>query len=99
MEKAMKASSLFVASLALALSSFVPANAAPVNSASGKNAAFTNTADERTDGCSYSNQYAFSQGCKNPAHFKTYNQCLEAGIKVGWKGSEMAWYCTSLRLP
>jgi len=89
----MKASSLFVASLALAMSSIAPANAAPLHAASAKNAA------DRLDGCSYSNQYAFSQTCKNPANFKTYNQCMEAGQKVGWRGSEMAWYCTSLRLP
>jgi len=94
----MKALSLFAASLALAMSSTVPANAAPVNAKSA-HVASAATADERKDGCSVSNQYAYSAGCKNPAHFKTYSQCLDAGLKVGWRGSEMAWYCTSLRLP
>jgi hypothetical protein len=89
----MKASLLFAASLALATLSIAPANAAPVRPVPASDA------PERVDGCSYSNQYAFSAGCKNPGHFKTYSQCMDAGIKVGWTGKEMAWYCTSLRLP
>jgi len=90
----MKASSLFAATLALAMLSIVPATAAPVHAASAKNG------DARgVDQCSYSNFYAYSQTCENRGNFKTYNQCMEVGLKIGWTGKEMSWYCTSLRLP
>lgn len=91
----MNASSLFAASLALAIVSIAPATAAPLRAERATAA----IAEERKEGCSVSNQYAYSAGCKNPAHFKTYSECLDAGLKAGWRDSEMAWYCTSLRLP
>ncbi|QIG99808.2 hypothetical protein [Bradyrhizobium sp. 6(2017)] len=47
-------------------------------------------------GCSVSGQYAYSTTCRNPANFKNYNQCLEAGLNAGWRSVEASWYCHSL---
>jgi hypothetical protein len=52
--------------------------------------------DQPWVGCSVSGQYAYSTTCRNTAHFKNYNECLEAGLKAGWRNVEMSWYCHSL---
>lgn len=53
-------------------------------------------------GCSGSaGGYAYT-GCRNigpgGVPFKTYNQCIETGLKVGWRGTEVSWYCSTLAL-
>jgi hypothetical protein len=49
-------------------------------------------------GCSGSAWPALSSTCRNTGAFKTYAECTEAGVLMGWKSSEVAWYCTSLAL-
>lgn len=81
----MKASSFFVASLALAILSVIPANAGPANAAAP------------WVGCSLSSGI-YSPTCRNLGNFKTYASCMEAGLKIGWRANEQSWYCTSLGL-
>jgi hypothetical protein len=47
-------------------------------------------------GCSVSGQYSYSTTCRNPSHFKNYNECREAGMKLGARDVEISWYCHSL---
>jgi hypothetical protein len=49
-------------------------------------------------GCSGSGWPALSSTCRNVGHWKTYAACMEDGLKVGWRSSENAWYCSSLAL-
>src|SRR5579871_6401889 len=46
-------------------------------------------------GCSVSGG-VLSPTCRNPAHFKTFNGCMETGLLVGWRNAEMSWYCSSI---
>ena len=86
----MKASSLFIASLALASLSIAPANAAPAQAATAR-IAFPWV------GCSISSG-TYSSTCRNVANYTSYTECTAAGMKNGWRDTEVAWYCTSLRL-
>jgi hypothetical protein len=79
----MRASLLLLAGLTVL--SIAPANAAPA------------TKTQPWVGCSIS-AGTYSSTCRNPANYKTYNECKAAGTKVGWKDTEIAWYCSSLAL-
>ena len=97
----MKASSLLVAGLAVAAMSIAPANAAPVNatgSCAGGCATSFRSGNAPWIGCSGSGWPALSSTCRNVGNWKTYAACMEDGLKVGWKGSENTWYCSSLGL-
>jgi hypothetical protein len=75
-----KASLLFVAGLAIAISSIAPANAAPVHA----------TGNAPRVGCSVAGGWNFSS-CKNVGNWKSYSECKEAGRDLeGW------WYCSSV---
>jgi hypothetical protein len=49
-------------------------------------------------GCSGSGWPALSPTCRNVANWKTYAACMDDSLKIGWKGSESTWYCSSLGL-
>jgi|SRR5437879_5194278 hypothetical protein len=49
-------------------------------------------------GCSGSSWPALSSTCRNVANFKTYEECRETGLLMGWRSSETPWYCSSLAL-
>ena len=49
-------------------------------------------------GCSGSGWPALSSTCRNMGNWKTYAACMDDSLKIGWKGSESTWYCSSLRL-
>src|SRR5215472_6311248 len=48
-------------------------------------------------GCSWSSG-TFSPTCKNSRRFKTYVECKETGVLLGWTNSQEYWYCSSLAL-
>jgi len=48
-------------------------------------------------GCSVSGG-VLSSTCRNVGNYKTYDQCKEAGLKLGWRTNESSWYCSSLAL-
>jgi hypothetical protein len=48
-------------------------------------------------GCSVSGG-TFSSTCRNTADYKTYAECTEAGLLIGWRAGDVSWYCTSLAL-
>jgi len=84
----MKAALLFVAGLAIAISSNAPADAAPVHP----------TGNAPWVGCSWAGGWNFSSTCRNLANFKTYNECTAAAPKRGATPLESWWYCSSLGL-
>jgi hypothetical protein len=49
-------------------------------------------------GCSGSGWPALSPTCRNVANWKTYTACMDDSLKIGWKGTESTWYCSSLGL-
>ena len=81
----MKASLLFVAGLAIAISSIAPANPAPANPA----------APWRV-GCSWAAGWRFSPTCRNLANFKTYTECTTAINKQGNTATDAFFYYSSL---
>jgi hypothetical protein len=56
------------------------------------------TADAPWHGCNGSAWPALSSTCRNTGNFKTYNQCKEAGLVMGWRNNDVSWYCSSLAL-
>lgn len=48
-------------------------------------------------GCSAS-AGTYSSTCRNVGNYKTYGECTEAGLVLGWRGNEVSGYCTSLAL-
>jgi len=80
----MKASLLFVAGLAIAMSSIAPADAAPVNAIGSAPGV----------GCSWAGGHFSS--CKNVGNWKSYSECKAAGVKMGWRDYEGWWYCSSV---
>ena len=48
-------------------------------------------------GCSVSGG-AFSPTCRNVYNFKTYAECKETGLLLGWRDNDGWWYCSSLAL-
>ena len=83
----MKFSLLFVAGLAIAMFSIAPANAAGASSAKS---------DDAEVGCSWSG--TFATGCRNVANHKTFAECTQASLKLGWNTKEAHWHCSSLKL-
>src|SRR3954454_23865492 len=97
---AMKASLLFVAGLAIAISSIAPANAAPVRATGGCPggcATSFRTGNAPWVGCSSAGGWNFSQvPCRNVFNFKSYGECQTGLIKLGNTSLERWWYCSSL---
>ncbi len=40
----------------------------------------------------------FSPTCRNVGSYRSYNECMEKGLKLGWDGNQQNWYCSSLGL-
>jgi hypothetical protein len=49
------------------------------------------------NGCSVSGG-GYSSTCRNTRNYKTYSECTEGGLILGWRNTEVAWNCTSLGL-
>jgi hypothetical protein len=49
-------------------------------------------------GCSASAWPALSSTCRNVASYKSYQECRESGMLIGWRVLEVSWYCSSLAL-
>jgi hypothetical protein len=92
----MKASLLFVAGLAIAISSIVPANAEATRVTSGTTTSSFRSGNAPWVGCSISAGWNLSSTCRNAGNWKSYSECQEAGAKTGWRGLESWWYCSSL---
>lgn len=54
------------------------------------------TASQPWNGCSSPGSFILSTTCRNPPRFRTYEECREIGMFVGFKSTEMWWYCSSL---
>jgi len=74
-----------------------------------KLAALEKTSSNCTDGCQTSFKYGnqpwngcsttgdiFSATCRNVRNFKTYQECTEHGLLLGWHRNGVWWYCSSL---
>ena len=48
-------------------------------------------------GCSSPGNFVLSTTCRNAANFKTYDECREVGMFVGWRSGEVSWFCSSLQ--
>jgi hypothetical protein len=72
-------------------------------------AALEKTSSNCTDGCQTSFKYGnapwngcnasggvFSPTCRNVRNFKTYSECVENGLLLGYRSGEQWAYCTSL---
>ena len=79
------------------------------DSVMAKLAALEKTSSNCTDGCQTSFKYGnqpwngcsttgdiFSATCRNVRNFKTYQECTEHGLLVGWHRNSVWWYCSSL---
>jgi len=92
-----KASLLFVAGLAIAISSIAPANAAPVHAAASCPGGCATSAPRV--GCSWAGGWnPSSVPCRNPRNFKSYGECQTGLTKLGNTSLEKWWYCSSLGL-
>ena len=47
-------------------------------------------------GCFSPGSFVLSTTCRNAASFKTYEECKEVGMFVGWRPADVSWYCSSL---
>jgi hypothetical protein len=67
------------------------------------------TSSNCTDGCQTSFKYGnapwngcsgsggvLSTTCRNGRNYKTYLECRDSGLFLGWKHPEISWYCSSL---
>ena len=76
-----------------------------------KLAALEKTSSSCTDGCAtsfkYGNQpwngcsvsgaeFGFSTTCRNGRNYKTYYECRDTTMFVGWRQNDAWWYCSSL---
>jgi hypothetical protein len=76
-----------------------------------KLAALEKTSSSCTDGCQtsfkYGNQpwngcsttggeFNFSATCRNVRNYKTYYECRDTGLFLGWRNNDVWWYCSSL---
>jgi hypothetical protein len=79
------------------------------DSVMAKLAALEKTSSNCTDGCQSSFKNAntpwngcsasggvFSPTCRNVRNFKTYSECVDNGLLLGWRSGENLGYCTSL---
>ena len=48
-------------------------------------------------GCNASGN-VLSFTCRNVGGYKTYNECMDAGLTLGWRNREQLYYCSSLAL-
>jgi hypothetical protein len=48
------------------------------------------------NGCSWDGSGGPSITCRNAHNFKTYSECVEHGLLLGWRSAENSWYCGSL---
>ena len=48
------------------------------------------------NGCSGFGWPALSLTCRNVGNYKSYQECRESGMLVGWRVTEVSWYCSSL---
>jgi hypothetical protein len=85
-------------------------SAAP-DSVSAKLAKLASATGSCVDGCVTSFKYGnapwhgcsgssgmYSSTCRNVGNYKSYAECIEAGLITGWRNNEVPWYCTSLAL-
>ncbi len=54
--------------------------------------------NEPWHGCNGSAWPALSFTCRNTGNYKTYAECVDAGLTTGWRNNEVGWYCSSLAL-
>jgi hypothetical protein len=67
------------------------------------------TSSNCTDGCVTSFKYGnapwngcsgsgdvISPTCRNVRNYKTYFECMDNGVLLGWRNAESWWYCSSL---
>jgi hypothetical protein len=86
-----------------------PKPSAAPNSTLARLAEIERTSSNCTDGCQTSFKYGnqpwngcsttgdlFSPTCRNVRNFKTYEECTEHGLFIGWSRSAVWWYCSSL---
>jgi hypothetical protein len=81
------------------------------DSVMAKLAALEKTSSNCTDGCQtsfkYGNQpwngcstagaeFGFSATCRNVRNYKTYYECRDTGLFLGWRNNDVWWYCSSL---
>jgi hypothetical protein len=81
------------------------------DSVMAKLAALEKTSSNCTDGCQtsfkYGNQpwngcsttggeFNFSATCRNVRNYKTYYECRDTGLFLGWRNNDVWWYCSSL---
>jgi hypothetical protein len=95
-EIAMKTASLFVAGLAIAISSIAPANAEATRVTTGPAASSFRSGNAPWVGCSIGLGWGFSSTCRNLANYKTYAECQTGVAKSGATSLESWWYCSSL---
>lgn len=79
--------------LVTAASSIAPANA------DNRRMARNGPAESPTTGlgCSVGVWPAFA-ACKNVYNYQTYADCHADAIKMGWRGNDIWWYCSSIGL-
>jgi hypothetical protein len=92
----MKASLLFVAGLAIAISSIAPANAEATRVTTGATTSSFRSGNAPWVGCSVSAGWNFSSTCRNLSNFKSYAECTDGLNKGGATSLEKYWYCSSL---
>jgi hypothetical protein len=92
----MKASLLFVAGLAIAISSIAPANAEATRVTTGATTTSFRSGNAPWVGCSGAGGWNFSSTCRNLANFKSYNECTTGVAKAAGTSLESWWYCSSL---
>jgi hypothetical protein len=84
-------------------------SAAPKGSVMARLAEIERTSSNCTDGCQTSFKYGnqpwngcsasgdtFSPTCRNVRNFKSYDECTEHGLFIGWHRAAVWGYCTSL---
>jgi hypothetical protein len=92
----MKASLLFVAGLAIAISSIAPANAEATRVTTGATTTSFRSGNAPWVGCSIAAGWNFSSTCRNLSNFKSYVECTTALSKAAGTSLESWWYCSSL---
>jgi hypothetical protein len=96
---------------AVASRSTAPAPAPAQNSVMARLAALERTSGSCLDGCQSSFKRGnapwhgcslsgdvFSTTCRNPRNYKSYLECRETGLFLGWRHNDVRWYCSSLDL-
>jgi hypothetical protein len=48
------------------------------------------------NGCSTAAEFGFSATCRNVRNYKTYYECRDTGLFLGWRNNDVWWYCSSL---